>query len=107
MDVPTFNRIQRLAKVENEDVFTRLGKTMEELGELAGAMLGVAQVQHTAYKGKTREDVVEELADTLITSMSIAEKYAITRDELIGMMNFKCNKWERLIEEQSNGTGNC
>lgn len=72
-------------------------KTMEELGEVAQAILSSKDVCGCGYKGLTREDVLEEVADVIICATSIAEKEGFTAEELESKIFEKIEKWMRKL----------
>ncbi len=72
-------------------------KTMEELGEVAEAILSSKDISGCGYKGLTREDILEEVADVIICATSIAEKEGFSAKELEGKVMEKLAKWMRKL----------
>lgn len=74
-------------------------KLMEEVGEMSQALLSSLDVCGCGYKGFTREDVVEEIADIVICALSIAQKMNATEEELTSEILRKIKKWEAKCEQ--------
>lgn len=83
----------------------RILKNVEELGEVSEAYLNVTSARNS--KGKTWDDVREELADSVIVALDCAltpmpDQLALTPEELIEVLESwvtkKLGKWARAID---------
>lgn len=90
-----FHKIQDYSIKESNSLLRRLGKTTEEVGEMAEAILCVDDPNNTSYKLLTIKDVKEECVDVLLMVLSIFfdKKINGTLYELTNLLHKKCDKW--------------
>ena len=90
-------RIVAISKTyDSKTVNERVMKTMEELGELAQAILSVSKAPANSWRGKTDADVLEEELDVLqcIISVMVSNNHVKDLDRINGMLSFKLDCWE-------------
>lgn len=92
--VQLMQKITDLSRLEDSGMVERALKTSEETGELAQAVLSYKGMHGTAYKGKTSEDVLEEVADVIMCAMSVAIAAGYSTMDIESMIAVKCEKWE-------------
>lgn len=95
------NLIQKIVELTYKDKKTlveRALKTCEEAGELAGAVLSYTGTASCVYKGKTLEDVTEELADIIICALSVSIQAGISLEQLEKTIDIKAEKWAEIIK---------
>lgn len=90
-----FHKIRDYSIKESNSLLRRLGKTTEEVGEMAEAILCVEDPNNTSYKLLTIKDVKEECVDVLLMVLSIFfdKKINGTLFELTNLLHKKCDKW--------------
>ena len=90
-----FHKIQDYSIKESNSLLRRLGKTTEEVGEMAEAILCVEDPNNTSYKLLTTQDVKEECVDVILMVLSIFfdKKINGTLFELTNLLHKKCDKW--------------
>lgn len=74
-------------------------KCVEEIGELAQAVLSFTGAEGCEYKELNREHVLEEIADVFLVDIAMAAKLNITKEELKIEIARKLKKW---IEKTKN-----
>lgn len=99
MNKELINRIAKLTKRDKKTLIERAAKLGEESGEVLGAMLSFTGAPGCAYKGKTRDDVLEEVADVLILAHSLASHLKVEEEELESMLSKKLDKWVTVLEK--------
>ena len=77
-------------------------KLVEEVGELARAILPYDSAHGTNHRFVDREAILEEVVDTYLTSISIAHSIGITDDEFNEMLSRKTTKWAELQSKEEN-----
>ena len=70
---------------------------MEELGEVAEAILSVQGASGCAYKGKTLDDVREEAIDVILVIFALTAKLGMDEDEIKSIIKKKLIKWQSVI----------
>jgi NTP pyrophosphatase (non-canonical NTP hydrolase) len=68
-------------------------KTGEEVGELQQAVLSVTDAPGCGYKGKTWDDVEEEVVDVVICALAVAFKGGTLPGHLLPIFERKMAKW--------------
>lgn len=96
MNPDTLAFIRHLSKNDPKTLTGRLGKTMEELGELSKAVLPYENQPGTTHRVSDKRDILEEVADILLCVYSIA--YAIGADDaqIEEMVLEKSRYWSEL-----------
>lgn len=87
-------RIIKLSKKENKTNEQMLLKLSEEVGEVSQAYLSMAHASGSDYKDKNEKDYQEELVDSLMMISTLLVKSGISKEELLNLLEKKCNKWE-------------
>lgn len=96
-----FNTVMETSKeFERKTAIEVTVKLMEEVGEMSQALLSSLDICGCGYKGFTREDVIEEIADVIICALSVAEKMNATEEELTNEILRKIKKWEAKCEQK-------
>lgn len=93
----------------------KMMKTMEEVGELSEALMGVTS--KTNYKNKTWEDVLEESVDVVLMGLDIAltippgecslaeDNEELRREKVEDMFRKKLKAWEEKASSQQTALG--
>lgn len=68
-------------------------KLMEEMGEVAEALLSYTEAPGCKYKGKTIDDLKEEIIDVIIVSFVLTEKLGMEKEEIKEIIKRKVDKW--------------
>lgn len=80
-------------------------KAMEEVGELAKKILPFDNAHSTTHRFVERASILEECADTILCSLSIAYELGFSDDEIYEMMFQKAKKWGALQERETHMVG--
>lgn len=88
--------IRRLSERDQKHTSDRVLKATEELGELAEAVLARNMGYATTHKFMSREKILEECADLLLCTLSVAYHEQFSDDEINDMLKRKSDKWARL-----------
>jgi len=75
---------------------------MEELGELAEAVLSYEGAAGCAYKGKTLNDIKEESIDVFLVIVAILAKIDMSDEEIKSIIRKKMLKWQSVMHKQPN-----
>jgi NTP pyrophosphatase (non-canonical NTP hydrolase) len=81
-------------------------KMMEELGELAEAMLSYSNITGSEYKNKSIDHVKEETMDVIIVGFALAAKLGMTTQEIKDIIDIKLVKWQKVISPKFTPTPN-
>lgn len=88
-------RARNIARLDKKTSDERLIKLVEEVGELARALLILKDVHGTQYREPVaKEDIAEEIADVILCANSLAEKMGLAGTPLARMLDAKMDKWE-------------
>lgn len=90
----TLIKIKEAAKTEPKNVEQLFMKLMEELGEATQAYLSSEKISGNNYKELTKDDVKEELVDTLLVTFSLLYKLDANETEIEQLINKKIDKWK-------------
>lgn len=94
----TIERIRDLTSKQmedpNENVFTLLANTTEELGELSTAITAENKSKTKAYK-KLKEKASDEAIDLLICAVALYFETNGVDEQMDAIANAKLDKWER------------
>lgn len=100
MDHIQYKDIDDLTKQDKKTIEQKVMKCLEELGELSQKILIYEKCHGTSYKPMTaKDDILEEISDVLIVTMSINAHYNFTYEELHAMIYKKMNKWQKVLDE--------
>lgn len=92
--------IKTLSKEDTKTLSQKGLKAMEELGELARVLLPFDNAFATTHRFVDRDKILEEIADSYLTIMSIAYDLNYTEDEIESMISKKADKWAGLINKE-------
>jgi NTP pyrophosphatase (non-canonical NTP hydrolase) len=93
-----------LSVQDKKDIYEKILKLTEEVGEISEAFLSYSDAHGCSYKNKTKLDIIEEIGDLVAASMSLlALLYDnnISDKELEGIEECwmrKLKKWENRID---------
>jgi len=90
-------KLDRLCEMNTKTSEEIVLKLMEEVGEVAQAILSFKGAQGCEYKAKGRDDVIEELVDVSMVVESLLHRYNVSDARFNAMFNQKLNKWEDKI----------
>ena len=77
-------------------------KLVEEVGELARAILPYDSAPGTNHRFSDREQILEEIVDVYLSNISISHSLGFTDEEVNEMLNKKSKKWAQLqLKEES------
>ena len=71
-------------------------KLVEEVGELARAILPYDSAPGTNHRFSDREQILEEIVDVYLSNISISHSLGFTDEEVNEMLNKKSKKWAQL-----------
>jgi NTP pyrophosphatase (non-canonical NTP hydrolase) len=77
-------------------------KLVEEVGELARAILPYDSAPGTNHRFSDREQILEEIVDVYLSNISISHSLGFTDEEVNEMLNKKSKKWAELqVKEEA------
>lgn len=88
--------IKSLSSTDKKNLVEKTLKTVEEVGELAKAVLPYENVAGTTHRFVTRNKIIEEIVDSMLCLQSIAHNIEATDEELEEMFDLKTKKWADL-----------
>lgn len=88
------SKFTKLCEGNNKSLVEMALKLSEEVGEVAQAVLSHQKSQGCSYKSKSREDIIEELADVIMVAESMLFDLEVDDSEFNGIFNQKLDKWE-------------
>jgi len=94
--------IRKLSEHDKKTLSQKALKACEEVGELAKAILPYDGAHGTNHRFVSKEDILEESADTILCALSIVYSLGISHDELEDMLTFKAGKWGTLQINEDN-----
>jgi len=86
--------IKNLSLKDKKNLSQKLGKVMEEAGELARVVLPYDGADGTTHRFIEKERVLEESIDVVLTAISMAYELGFTHDDIEEMMWRKAEKWQ-------------
>ena len=86
--------IKSLSLKDKKNLSQKLGKVMEESGELAKVVLPYDNADGTTHRFIEKERVLEESVDVILTAISMAYELGFTHDDIEEMMWRKAQKWQ-------------
>lgn len=93
--------VEELSKADEKSISEKGLKLVEEIGEVAEALLSYNKVSSCAYKEKSLDDLKEELGDVLNCVLDVTFASGIGVDDLIASAMNKCvNKWQPNIARE-------
>lgn len=89
-----------LSQSDTKTLSQRLGKTLEELGELSKAILPFENADGVRHRFTPRERILEEVVDVILCAQSIAHHLDFSDEEFDSMYNQKLKKWFTLQQRE-------
>lgn len=86
--------IKALSLKDKKNLSQKLGKVMEESGELARVVLPYDGADGTTHRFIEKEKVLEEAVDVMLTAISMPYALGFSHDEIEEMMWRKAQKWQ-------------
>jgi NTP pyrophosphatase (non-canonical NTP hydrolase) len=94
--------IKKLSENDRKTLSQKALKACEEVGELAKTVLPYDEAHGTNHRFVSKEEILEESADTILCALSIVYSLGITHEELEDMITFKAGKWGTLQINEDN-----
>lgn len=94
MDKNLQEYIKSLSLKDKKNLSQKLGKVMEEVGELARVVLPYDNADGTTHRFVEKERVLEESVDVILTAISMAYELGFSHDDIEDMMWRKAEKWQ-------------
>lgn len=88
--------VRVLSKRDTKTLSQKALKTCEEVGELARVILPYDNAFATTYRFVEKNAILEEVADVMLTALSVAYDLDFTDDDIETMMVEKSKKWAKL-----------
>lgn len=95
MDKKLLDYIKELSKRDKKSLSQKALKVSEEQGELAKAVLPFDSAYACRHRFVDKYKILEEVADTMLTAISIAYDLDFTHEEIIDMIDEKAGKWQQ------------
>lgn len=96
MNKNTFDAIKVLSLSDTKSLSQKTLKAMEELGELSKSVLPYDNAFATNHRIVSKEDILENVADTILCLLSIGYDIGASDEELDTMLVSKMQKWSDL-----------
>ena len=96
--------IRHLSKQDAKSLSQKALKVGEEFGELASVVLPCENAAATTHRFVERERILEEVADVMLTAISVAHDMDFSDEELDLMLIRKAEKWAMLQHKESTVT---
>lgn len=93
--------IKNLSLKDKKNLSQKLGKVMEEAGELARVVLPYDGADGTTHRFIEKERVLEESVDVILTAISMAYELGFTHDDIEDMMWRKAEKWHGIQAKEA------
>ncbi len=103
MDTNVLATIRQLSLIDEKTLTQKALKLCEETGELAKVVLPYENAFATTHRFVTANRILEEVADTLLCSLSIAYDLGFTDDDIRDAMIEKSIKWSKLQQSSIKG----
>lgn len=100
MDDALFDYVKTLTARDKKSLSQKALKTSEECGEMAKAVLPYDNAGATTHRFIEKQKILEECADVMLCSLSIAYDLGFTTEQLFAMMMSKANKWDVLQQQE-------
>ncbi len=100
MDQKLLEFVQYLSKRDKKTLSQKALKTSEEVGELSKSVLSFDNAYATTHRFIPKNKILEEVADVLLTAMSVAYDLDFTNEDIEEMMLSKATKWLELQDKQ-------
>jgi NTP pyrophosphatase (non-canonical NTP hydrolase) len=93
MNKDLLNFIRSLSENDKKNLSQKTLKTCEEVGELAKAVLPYENASGTKHRFIDRGIILDNVADVVLSALSVAYDLGFTDDEVEEMMETKATKW--------------
>lgn len=100
----TLNKVEKICNLDKKNLIERTLKASEEVGEISQAVLSYLGASGCQYKGKTKNDILEESIDVILVVASIITEInggSLINDDVLNMFNSKLDKWSKRVFEES------
>lgn len=102
MNIKLLNYIQELSKRDKKTLSQKALKVCEESGELAKAILPYDSAYATRHRFVDKQKILEEVCDTILSSISIAYDLGFSHEDIEEMIDMKSEKWQKLQAAEDN-----
>lgn len=99
--IKLLDRVKSLSAADTKTLSQKALKTAEEVGELAKVVLPYDNAFATTHRFIESGQILEEVADVMLTVLSIAYDLGYDHSDIFDMMDHKADKWERLQTKSS------
>ena len=96
MEKKLLDYIQELSKRDKKSLSQKVSKLFEEGGELAKAVLPFESAYACRHRFSDKNKILEQVADTILSAISIAYDIGCSHDEIEDMIDFKSEVWQGL-----------
>jgi hypothetical protein len=96
MDKETIDHIRLLTRRDTKSLSQKALKCCEEVGELASVVLPFENAHATTHRFVDRSAILEEVADTVLSALSVAYDLGFDDEEVNEMIDRKILKWADL-----------
>lgn len=93
--------IKALSLKDKKNLSQKLGKVMEESGELAKVVLPYDNADGTTHRFIEKERILEESVDVILTAISMAYELGFSHDDIEEMMWRKAEKWHGIQAKEA------
>jgi len=100
MNSEIFSYIRNLSKKDHKNLQGKLTKHTSELGELASAVSSYESALGATHRFVTKKDILDEVADNILCSLSIAYDLDFSHEEIEEMLYAKAKKWQMLQNKE-------
>lgn len=97
-----FDFIKNLSENDKKSLSQKALKAAEEVGELAKVILPYENASGSFHKFGTREEVLQEACDVMLTALSIAYDLKFSHEEIFQMIEEKSKYWASLQAVENN-----
>ena len=96
--------IEELSKKDKKSITQKALKCAEETGELARKVLPYEDAHGTTHRFIVKDSILEEVADVVLTAMSIGYDLGYTHDDIDDMIRHKALNWQE-VQAKSDRVG--
>lgn len=100
MNKDLLDYIQTLSLRDKKSLAEKALKVSEEQGELAKAVLPYVSAYATNHRFVDKYKILEEVADTILASISITYDLGFTHEDIEGMLEEKSKYWQELQDKE-------
>lgn len=96
MNIKLLDYIQDLSKRDKKNLSQKVSKVFEEGGELAKVVLPFDSAYACRHRFVDKYNILEEVADTILATISIAYDLGFSHEDIEDMMDEKAQMWQGL-----------